>query len=236
MLALRSLWLHKLRSILSVLGIIIGTASVIALMAFGRGSMEDALEDIRRQGTTNVIVSSVKPVDAPASATPEVDRQLRPDLGRFRALQADRHGDRTGADAHHSPGSPAHRPKVSARVVATTEAYAKINHFEMAAGRFLRDGEDQADEGDAPAPAQRGRARFRRGQGVIPLRGSPRARPSSSTSPSTSSSGSSRTACPEEVRVEQSRKRTTTWTSICRSAPAGSASANASCFDRAPAS
>src|SRR5437016_2159602 len=66
-LALRSLWLHKLRSILSVLGIIIGTAAVIALMAFGKGSMEDALEDIRRQGTTNVIVSSVKPVDVPST-------------------------------------------------------------------------------------------------------------------------------------------------------------------------
>src|ERR1700682_6284174 len=62
-LALRSLWLHKLRSILSVLGIIIGTASVIAMMAFGKGSMEDALEDIRRQGTNNVIVRSVKPMD-----------------------------------------------------------------------------------------------------------------------------------------------------------------------------
>src|SRR5438270_5420593 len=62
-LALRSLWLHKLRSFLSVLGIIIGTASVIALMAFGKGSMEDALEDIRRQGTTNVILKSVKPLD-----------------------------------------------------------------------------------------------------------------------------------------------------------------------------
>ena len=62
-LALRSLWLHKLRSILSVLGIIIGTAAVIALMAFGKGSMEDALEDIRQQGTTNLIVRSVKPTD-----------------------------------------------------------------------------------------------------------------------------------------------------------------------------
>src|SRR6516162_6061706 len=62
-LALRSLWLHKLRSFLSVLGIIIGTAAVITLMAFGKGSMEDALEDIRRQGTNNVIVRSVKPMD-----------------------------------------------------------------------------------------------------------------------------------------------------------------------------
>src|SRR6059058_3088800 len=62
-LALRSLWLHKLRAMLSVLGIIIGTAAVISLMAFGEGSMQDALEDIKRQGATNIIVRSVKPPD-----------------------------------------------------------------------------------------------------------------------------------------------------------------------------
>src|SRR3954447_14239241 len=43
------------------------TAAVISLMAFGKGSMEDALEDIRRQGTTNVIVRSVKPMDETTS-------------------------------------------------------------------------------------------------------------------------------------------------------------------------
>src|SRR5919109_1090892 len=53
-LALRSLWLHKLRSMLSVLGIIIGTSAVIALIAFGKG-------------TTNVIVRSVKPMDETTS-------------------------------------------------------------------------------------------------------------------------------------------------------------------------
>src|SRR5687767_10338148 len=62
-LAVRSLWLHKLRSFLSVLGIIIGTAAVITLMAFGEGSMHDALEDIKRQGATNIMVRSVKPPD-----------------------------------------------------------------------------------------------------------------------------------------------------------------------------
>src|SRR5437667_4513302 len=66
-LALRSLWLHKLRSFLSVLGIIIGTGAVIVLMAFGKGSMEDALEDIRRQGTTNIIVRSTKPTEDPTA-------------------------------------------------------------------------------------------------------------------------------------------------------------------------
>src|SRR5262250_3786755 len=60
-LAVRGLWLHKLRAFLSVLGIIIGTGAVIALMGFGEGSMHDALEDIKRQGATNIIVRSVKP-------------------------------------------------------------------------------------------------------------------------------------------------------------------------------
>src|SRR5262245_6406653 len=60
-LAGRSLWLHKLRTILSVLGIIIGTGAVISLMAFGEGSMKDALDDIKRQGATNIIIKSEKP-------------------------------------------------------------------------------------------------------------------------------------------------------------------------------
>src|SRR5207245_2021135 len=67
-MAVRNLLLHKLRSFLAVLGIIIGTASVIVLMAFGEGSMNDALEDIKRQGATNLIVVSVKPPEDRGSA------------------------------------------------------------------------------------------------------------------------------------------------------------------------
>jgi putative ABC transport system permease protein len=59
-LAVRSLWLHKLRAFLSVLGIIIGTGAVILLMAFGEGSMQEALEDIKSQGATNIMIQSVK--------------------------------------------------------------------------------------------------------------------------------------------------------------------------------
>src|SRR5919199_2509048 len=60
-MAVHNLLIHKLRSFLSVLGIIIGTAAVIVLMAFGEGSMRDALEDIKRQGATNIFVLTVKP-------------------------------------------------------------------------------------------------------------------------------------------------------------------------------
>src|ERR1700731_929591 len=75
-LAVRSLWLHKLRAFLSVLGIIIGTGAVIALMSFGEGSMQDALEDIKRLGATNIIVRSVKPPD-------EISTQSRTFVARY---------------------------------------------------------------------------------------------------------------------------------------------------------
>src|SRR3954447_62267 len=68
-LALRSLWLHKMRAMLSVLGIIIGTSAVISLMAFAEGNMQDALEDIKRLGATNIIVRSVKPPDEVSTAS-----------------------------------------------------------------------------------------------------------------------------------------------------------------------
>ena len=81
-LALRSLWLHKLRAFLSVLGIIIGTMAVVTLMAFGEGSMQDALEDIKRLGATNIIVRSVKPPD-------EISTQSRTFVARYGITQED---------------------------------------------------------------------------------------------------------------------------------------------------
>ena len=150
-LALRSLWLHKLRSILSVLGIIIGTAAVIILMAFGKGSMEDALEDIRQQGTTNIIVRSVKPTEEAQTGRSSWVAHFGltwDDYKRCRMLETVV-GD---VPMRIFPQDLRHVDRVvkNARVVATTEAYGKINHFEnkMAVGRFLVDGEDQMDEGD----------------------------------------------------------------------------------------
>ncbi|HUP78741.1 MAG TPA: ABC transporter permease [Pirellula sp.] len=60
-LAIRNLLLHKLRSILTLLGTILGVASVIAMLSIGEGSKQEALEQIRRLGAANVIVRSVKP-------------------------------------------------------------------------------------------------------------------------------------------------------------------------------
>lgn len=60
-LALRSLWLHRLRSLLTVLGIVFGVCSVIAMLAIGEGASFEAQEQIKNLGSQNVILRSIKP-------------------------------------------------------------------------------------------------------------------------------------------------------------------------------
>ena len=60
-LGIKSLWLHRLRSTLTALGIIFGVASVIAMLAIGEGASKDAMEQIARLGSLNIIVKTVQP-------------------------------------------------------------------------------------------------------------------------------------------------------------------------------
>jgi len=60
-LGLRSLWLHPMRSLLTVLGIFIGVASVIWLLAIGEGISQVAQKQIEGLGAENIIVRSVQP-------------------------------------------------------------------------------------------------------------------------------------------------------------------------------
>lgn len=58
----KSLRLHKLRSSLTMLGMVIGVWAVITLVAIGEGASQDAQEAIKRLGAQNVIIRSVKPL------------------------------------------------------------------------------------------------------------------------------------------------------------------------------
>jgi len=60
-LGLKSLWMHRLRSALTMLGIVFGVASVIAMLAIGEGASHEAQEAIARLGSTNLIVETVEP-------------------------------------------------------------------------------------------------------------------------------------------------------------------------------
>ena len=60
-LGFKSLLLHKLRSMLTMLGIIFGVCSVIAMLAIGEGASFEAQEQIKNLGSQNIILRSMKP-------------------------------------------------------------------------------------------------------------------------------------------------------------------------------
>ena len=62
-LGLKSLWLHRLRTFLTALGIVFGVCSVIAMLAIGEGASYEAQEQIKSLGSENIIIRSVKPAE-----------------------------------------------------------------------------------------------------------------------------------------------------------------------------
>jgi putative ABC transport system permease protein len=60
LLGIDNLLLHKLRSFLTMLGVVFGVGSVVAMLAVGEGASKEALEQIRKLGSNNIIVSSMK--------------------------------------------------------------------------------------------------------------------------------------------------------------------------------
>ncbi|MEX2599556.1 MAG: ABC transporter permease, partial [Dehalococcoidia bacterium] len=54
--ALSSLWMNKMRTSLTLLGIVIGVAAVISLMGIGRGAQQSIVDDITSLGTDLIFV------------------------------------------------------------------------------------------------------------------------------------------------------------------------------------
>jgi putative ABC transport system permease protein len=68
-LGIENLLLHKLRSFLTMLGVVFGVGSVVAMLSVGEGASKDALEQIRRLGSSNIIVSSIKSAEEEQTST-----------------------------------------------------------------------------------------------------------------------------------------------------------------------
>jgi putative ABC transport system permease protein len=68
-MGIKNLMMHKLRSFLTVLGIVFGVGSVIAMLSVGEGASKEALEQIRKLGSNNIILTSVKPIEEKVTTT-----------------------------------------------------------------------------------------------------------------------------------------------------------------------
>ncbi len=145
-LGLKSLLLHKLRSGLTVLGIVFGVAAVISMLAVGEGSSREAQERFRMLGATNIIYRSVKPSEEVQSSGgrparilnyglkyEDYDRILATVPTIVKALPI-REIKKEIRRRNH---------KLDGRVVGTTHDYDEFNHLDMERGRFLTQADNE---------------------------------------------------------------------------------------------
>jgi putative ABC transport system permease protein len=74
-IALRAIRVNKVRSALTMLGIIIGVGAVIAMVAIGNGASQSVTDRIQGLGSNLLTVSPANPVPAGREAAGEVPRR-----------------------------------------------------------------------------------------------------------------------------------------------------------------
>jgi len=140
-IALEAIRQNKMRSFLTSLGIIFGVASVIAMLAIGRGAQEEVLNQMKLLGTNNVIVEPVvKQMDE------EVSNQaaIRQKENRYSpGLTLDDMNSIRNTIPHVTAASPEIVYETSfirkgrlrtGKLVGVNKAYLDINNFEIAQG------------------------------------------------------------------------------------------------------
>ncbi len=144
-LSIKSLWLHPLRSLLTVLGILIGVASVIWLLAISKGIGDEARRQIESLGADTIIVRSIKPPSEKLSSqgvTPygltrdEFEMLIRtiPSIQSAIPIRELRRQFQYGSAV------------VDGRLVGSTPEYAEANKLKVARGRFISAAEDFSRE------------------------------------------------------------------------------------------
>ncbi len=131
-LGLRSLMLHKLRSGLSVLGVVFGVAAVVAMSSVGEGARRETLAQIEALGIDTVTVRT-RPGDEPGTVVglrvtdAESVRNVVPGVRASAPVRV--------AELLAEAGS----RSAAVTVVGATPPYREATRLDLARGRFIAD-------------------------------------------------------------------------------------------------
>jgi putative ABC transport system permease protein len=143
MVALGALRANKLRSLLTMLGIVIGVAAVIAVVALGRGAQKAVNDRISALGTTLLTVSpgqafgmgGVRTGFGSARLTLEDSKALE-NLGtKILAVQPEMSGSLQVQYLNKNTNT---------QIVGVTSNFPQVRKYELAAGRFFTTAEDNS--------------------------------------------------------------------------------------------
>jgi putative ABC transport system permease protein len=140
-LGLKSPWLHRLRSLLTVLGIVFGVCSVIAMLAIGEGASYEAQQQIKNLGSQNIILRSVKPPEEQKVSDKSQEGYVLQygltytDLRRIKSTIPGVAIIVPGRIMHEYVWNVSRR--VDCEVMGTVPWYPEMRHHRLASGRFF---------------------------------------------------------------------------------------------------
>lgn len=140
-MAAKSLWDHRLRSSLTILGVLIGNASFVAMVGISQGARGYLIERLNAFGPNRIIIYSITPKDAPFNAP--VNKLTLEDITALAE----------GAEAIKAVA-----PQISSEVwitrnsttervptLGTTFDYPKVSNSKIELGRFFLPSEESSN-------------------------------------------------------------------------------------------
>jgi len=137
--AFRSLLQRKLRSALSVLGVVCGVMAVLAMISIGEGAREEAVSQIEQLGTRNIYI---KAVTLTADQAQRAREKLSPGLCPFDAERIKESSELVQDVAclkELSASLPGAVKEFSPQIVACTANYNGLLDLYLSKGRFITD-------------------------------------------------------------------------------------------------
>ncbi len=139
-LAFTAIIRNKLRSFLTVLGVVIGVAAVIAMVTVGEGSSAQVKASVERLGTNVLVLRPGRARMGPPSAEP-VPRFTLKDAAALAELSI---VAQVAPQANGTYSLVAGNANSSAQVSGTTADYLKVQNWPLALGRAFEPGEEAA--------------------------------------------------------------------------------------------
>jgi putative ABC transport system permease protein len=144
-IALQSLWANKLRSILTLLGVVIGVAAVIAVVTFVNGINGYVAEKIFNLGADVFIISKISPVITNIDQFLEGQKRKNLTMEDYDAVaEACKHCVMIGASTFNSNGHVKYGEQSigDSWVRGLTPSMAAILDLDLAAGRWLNQNDE----------------------------------------------------------------------------------------------
>src|SRR5689334_3791409 len=140
-IALRSLWANKLRSVLTLLGVVIGIAAVIAVVTFASGIQDYVAKKIFNLGADVFIISKMSPIETNPEHFMAAEKRKNFVLEDYQSvLEACRHCQYVGAMARGTGKVKHNEQSISDTFIqGITPSVASILDTDLTAGRMLNE-------------------------------------------------------------------------------------------------